>query len=521
MPDGQYRDIINNSVINPQVPASTGTFAQRERGDILIIAANEFMGAVDRLALWKRQMGFNVTIEAKAAWTSDEIEAHITSLTSNPPDYVILFGDHDNVASKIRRNYSFFSDSYYYTDSYYFSNYNSTPNSLPHSATARISVNTLSEAYNVVDKIIAREKQPPTKSEYYTNILTASLFEDSSTTDTGYDASGADGYEDRSYTRTIWEIGEYLTSKQGKQVDRLYYFSGVSTTPTNWNNTMFHYGDPIPSSLLTSGVNWNPTGSNHVEALNNGRIFGFYRGHGDEWGVPGNFSISDVTSLNNSSVLPVLFFTCCSSGSIYQYSPATDITSITEKLLRKPDGGAVGILAASFETLPHSNDAFAKSLVNAMWPNPGIPVTHQGIIDYKLVSAAPKPMDKIGYIILQGHIQSNQVVKNDPLSLYQYYGDPSMDIDLDPPSAISVAMSDTVDIKNGSYNVHWSSLTEGIVTLTVGNNVISSSEITSNGTASLDLPSDLVPLGSTKPATITITGKHCRPLIKNVTLTNN
>jgi hypothetical protein len=198
-----------------------------------------------------------------------------------------------------------------------------------------------------------------------------------------------------------------------------------------------------------------------------------------------------------------------------------DITSISESLLRKSDGGAVGVLASTNESVSGTNDAFIRSIVNSIWPEPGVPAALKGIIDYRLVSAnaQPKPMDKIGSAILQGHIQSRQSWDGIPLEIYHYYGDPSMEIDQAPPAAISASMPDIVDIKSGKYNIYWSSITEGIVTLSVDSSVIRA-EIGSGGTAELILPSDLIPVGSTRTATITITSKHCRPFIKNIVLTN-
>jgi hypothetical protein len=180
------------------------------------------------------------------------------------------------------------------------------------------------------------------------------------------------------------------------------------------------------------------------------------------------------------------------------------------------------VLASSNESFAGTNDAFVKSVVNAMWPEPGMPTNFRGIIDYKLVSAnaKPKPMDKIGYAILQGHIQSKQSWGGSPLEVYHYYGDPSMEMDQAPPATISASMPDISDVKSGKYNIYWSNISKGIVTLSVDSNVVAKSEIGTGGTSELVIPSGLIPPGSNKSATVTITSKHCRPLIKNIVLTN-
>jgi hypothetical protein len=520
MPDGQYRDIINNTVINPQITASTDTFQQRERGEILIIANDLFASAVNRFAQWKRQMGFDVTIESRSSWPSADVQAFTASRASNPPDYIILFGDHPYVESKSYRNYQpgYISSGDYYSDYSYFFSVSGT-NQFPQSATARIPVTTPQEADDVVNKIIYREQQPPTSSTYYSNILTAAMFQDEDDgPDTMLDGSNRDGYEDLCYTQTAWEIGKYLSSYNNKTVDKLF-ISDVSN-PTNWNNTDYSYGEAIPAELLNSGFPWNIDGNDHVAALNSGRMLGIYRGHGNYYSAPAGFNNQHVALLNNLNALPVLFFINCYSGAIYDRNSG-DITSISESLLRKSDGGAVGVLASTNESVSGANDAFIRSIVNSIWPEPGVPAALKGIIDYRLVSAnaKPKPMDKIGYAILQGHIQSRQSWDGIPLEIYHYYGDPSMEIDQAPPAAISASMPDIVDIKSGKYNIYWSSITEGIVTLSVDSSVIRA-EIGSGGTAELTLPSDLIPASSTRTATITITSKHCRPFIKNIVLTN-
>ncbi|GEM_PF-2142113 len=536
MPDGQYRDIINNTVINPQISATPETFLQRERGEILIVSNNRFSTGADspvaRLALWKRQMGFDVTVETRSSWTSSEVQAFIAGRASNPPDYIILFGDNQWVESKQMGNYNpnWPSAPYYYSDAQYYFDESSVSNKLPLSATARIPVDTVLEANNVVDKIISMEKQPPTSDLYYKNILTGALFQDETTDNMIFGNSQIDGYEDLAFTRTIWEIGQYLTTYHGKQVDRLYRKQADTAIPRYWNNSMLHFGEALPSDLLDPSFNWLASGADSVASLNNGRMFGIYRGHGSSSEAPTKFSITDVSDLNNSGVLPVLFFINCLSGAFCDYT-GTSISSISTELIKKQGSGAVGVLAATRESLSGSNDAFAKSLINAMWPNPGVPATFRHIIDYDLVSANanPKPMNKIGYVILQGHIQSKQTWDGTrmsyddgcPLQVYHYYGDPSMDMNLELPASISAAMPDTVDVKARNYSVYWSSLTEGVVTLSIGDNVVSTSEITSQGTAVLLLPSGLIPSGTTTPATVTVTSKNCRPLIKNIVITNS
>lgn len=110
-----------------------------------------------------------------------------------------------------------------------------------------------------------------------------------------------------------------------------------------------------------------------LEAFNQGSALLHFLGHGgrlvwrtgprDLSGASDLFGLKDIESLQESRALPLVLSMTCSSGPFDH--PTAD--SIAEALLRAPDRGAIGVLAASWRV--QASRQFSSLLVNALLEN--------------------------------------------------------------------------------------------------------------------------------------------------------
>ena len=101
--------------------------------------------------------------------------------------------------------------------------------------------------------------------------------------------------------------------------------------------------------------------------MNLGQLYVLHRDHGYSggWGTP-DFNTSYIPGLTNGNRLPVMFSINCSSGDLDHTG------SFAKQLLSHPNGGAVGVIAASDISYSGLNDAFTLGLFDAIWDNPGL-----------------------------------------------------------------------------------------------------------------------------------------------------
>jgi hypothetical protein len=99
----------------------------------------------------------------------------------------------------------------------------------------------------------------------------------------------------------------------------------VNSSLTDFQTTrLYQAGNPCFSTL-------DPNSANINNALNQGVGFADYLGHGDPtgWSIPGDwYTSSDLTSLTNANMLPVVFAGACSTSRFTTeppYSPYTDV----------------------------------------------------------------------------------------------------------------------------------------------------------------------------------------------------
>lgn len=122
----------------------------------LIITTPQFSEAVNRLADWKRTLGYNVEIISQTIWDENSVKsAVIASNNLGTISYLLIFGDYEDVPGKYITRGVYTSDGYktyqFYTDYYYGC---IQQNTYPDIRRGRISASSQTEANTIVDKII-------------------------------------------------------------------------------------------------------------------------------------------------------------------------------------------------------------------------------------------------------------------------------------------------------------------------------------------------------------------------------
>ncbi len=413
----------------------TGSLSSSSDRNYIIITTTEFLDAANEFADWKTLLGHSCEVVSQASWTSNQVKNAINTRYSNwnpKPEFFLIIGDHEDVPGEV------FTSTYGdYASDLYYACMGGTGDYTPDMAHGRISVSNLEEAYVVLRKIMNYELNPTSSSEFYENGLHCAMFEDDSTDsdEDGINDTPPDGYADKRFTHTSEEIRDYLLNK-GYTINRVYATTDI-VTPRFYNNGFYSDGQAIPSELrkdIYSFYPWTGNSSQINSELNSGRFFMLHRGHGDyyQFGFP-FYSINDVNNLNNGNKLPVMFNIHCQSGGFIQS------VCLAEKLIRRTNGGAVGVFAASQASYSGRNDALAVGMFDAIWSNPGlIPDFGSGGISNPTVNNHAD-IFKMGNVLNQGLLRMGQTwgLSEYTNRVFHYFGDPSMEMYTAYPSTFT------------------------------------------------------------------------------------
>ena len=374
--DGEYLSSVLTCALpqdSPQGVAAAGT-VWKDAPYYLILTVPAYSKAVNTFKEWKRKMGFNVIVDSRDSWTPSSIKDAICAQyqAKSNLQYVLLFGNEDSIPGN-----GFIVDfDQCYTD-FPYGCMDGADDMQSDLFMGRISVANITEASNVVDKIIAYEKSPPTQASFYKNAIGASYFQD--------DPPVRDGYEDERFVKTCEDIREALSGR-GITMSRIY-FALSNVNPKYWNNDLYGYGDEIPLELQRPNFAWNGNKNDIVSQINTGVLFALHRNHGEvtRWQHP-SVSINDLNMLNNGNLTPVIFSINCLTGSYQTDRVSSDNggfttgqtkyypTCLAEKFLSLKDG-AVGVFAASSITYSGSNDVLAFEMLRSVWPTASFPLS--------------------------------------------------------------------------------------------------------------------------------------------------
>ena len=466
----------------------------------LILCPQKYLQAADSLAKWKRQLGYRVKILSKIHWNTNTIKQQIKSAYNNPTnniEYVSLIGDQEDLPAKIinqSNGQTIYSD-------LYFSRLDDSLDYFPDVACGRLSVSSKTEALNVVDKIIHYEKEPPSKASFYSNAALITHFN-----------KGNNHEEKLAYTQTTEKIRTYLSSKHihGQRI----YSASHNSNPYYWNNDIYSSGEPINFQLRKPLFSWTGNTQTIKSAIDKGKFILFYRSKSTQnaWSSP-LFSRYQIRQLVNYNSLPVIISLAGNDGDF------SEAVCFSEELLRIPRKGAVALFSNSGKNISGMNNALGLSLIDALWPNPGLMPNYHTTFSSG-IAPNRQALNLLGdiknqaifnIISIWGANYSNLV---DIWQSFTLFGDPAMKIWTQQPQPTQLSYNHNLNCHTDSCFT-FSTNVNGLATLMIGDSVIARRKV-SVGTNTLKFNSI-----NGKEAILTISNNTNIPLTKTIKIVGN
>ena len=289
---------------------------KQKGNNLLIITSKNFISSLSEYIFYKEIQGYNVnavTVESIGADTLN-IRNAIQNLS---PDYLLLVGDTNIIPAFYRPGGVYTYD--HYTDLYYAT---LDTDYIPDIIYGRISVTDTAQLNAVLDKIIAYDTLGGSwrsKAYFMATNDNSNISEDTAITITAHT------FVESTHNYCIAEA-----RSAGMECDSLYYY--------------YNSGTPIDS------------------ALNNGRSFAVYSGHGGEyqWAGP-PFNTSDIDNLQPTDKLSFIMSFACLTGDY------TSNECMMEKWLRVPQKGGIFSFGSSTFSLWFEDDLLQRRIFDAIF----------------------------------------------------------------------------------------------------------------------------------------------------------
>lgn len=411
----------------------------------LIITNDLFRACAEKLAEWKRLMGYKVIVESRDKWSVEDVKNTIEKYYKNESwfvfekplgdstlEFVLFIGAPYYVSTNIKNaifpgENQYISEWIYHTDLPYFC-MDGDNDTTPDVYYGRLPVHTIDEATIVVDKIINYERIGSSQTNAFNNVITVAGFWDTE--------DESDGYEDSRFVETVEDIRQHIL---GETAESNYCYKYVGDyKPTNWTKAPDLYTHPIrgaslPDYMLDSSFDWDGNSDKLFNLLNRGASIVLARGHGGngKWAKP-DFTNQMSSKLTNGDKLPFIFSIYCQTGYLA-------LDDVTRAMLTNPNGGSIGAIAASERTFSGYNDSFLYGMCHVMFPHRGIRPNFQ----YEYYSPDTKMFDQHNYQVRQtgvlmdlgillmnshyGSIQSNRY-RTYTREVYHCLSDPSLQL---------------------------------------------------------------------------------------------
>ena len=334
--------------------------------DYVVITHRKFLAAAERLAGWRETSGGG-GYRTKVVTTDDiyntygdggvspkAIKDFLThayqSWTPPAPTYVVLFGDgtYDfrGVETKIHAEppeldgyiptHYIRTDSYGRTASDHWYVTVSGHDEFTDMYIGRLSVETVNQAEAVVDKILAYEQAPP-NGDWRRRIISVADDEVSNSGDFIFRKSLDEIAKD--HTRLGYETVEIFLEDITDEVE---------AKPDDF--------DVHPQRVAKDMI---------IEALGEGAVLAQYAGHGGNtvWAHEIIFDNVSVDQVEETDKIPFMLVLSCYNG----YFDKPGEPSMAEKLLRKENGGIIGMLSATRLTYGSGNDALNRIIFDMVF----------------------------------------------------------------------------------------------------------------------------------------------------------
>ena len=432
--------------------------------EFIIITPEAYKDAADSLAEWKNRKGLITKVftveeiqekmnnEVNLTKAIDSFIEHRYERSLAKLSYIMLLGDYTTIPYYDNVEYDFSnipeaavqgcinSDIYHFVSDYGYADYHGSW--CPFFSVGRIRAQSLEQANYYVENVIRYESTPPLNTSFYQNAVTAGYFQSWNVRKlcpNEEDNESICTKTDRLFIETSEFVRDALISHE-KQVDRIYTKRGW------WHDyipTYYDSGELLSDEIgYGSDFTWDGNANDISNAINDGRFLIIHRDHGgcDGWVDP-EFTTQNASTLQNGSLLPVVFNINCLSG---------DSTFVDRLLIQKPDapatsgGGAIGVIASIPLSFSNHNNFLTKGLIDAIWPDT---LEEDGSIN---------SIKKLGDILLYGKIYMGAQYGANSLSVvddlnysercvrhqiraYHIFGDPTLEIWTEKPELILIS----------------------------------------------------------------------------------
>ncbi len=224
---------------------------------LLIITHSNFLTAANKLATWKREKGIYTTVVTTATTgsTVTAIKNYIQNAYNSwnpPPTYVLFIGDAEFIPCHYVTTHPYTGQGRVGTDLYYATVRGS--DYFPDINIGRLSVDTLTEAANRVNGIIAYEKMPPAASSFYRTMMSAAYFQDDNDWNNVADRRFA---QPQRTLACICSTGDIRLTGNITQTPLFLRNTGGTNHGTSEEDSPGIRGGAVPSYLRKPGFTWN------------------------------------------------------------------------------------------------------------------------------------------------------------------------------------------------------------------------------------------------------------------------
>lgn len=417
-----HKTLVNADVLGEPMTVVSGSstparaYNRREADDItaadlLILAGDDFVDTMmDDFVAAKSEQGYLTALVAAGSWSSTEIKDYIQTAYDSwsiPPSFVLFVGDAADLAPYVANGMS--GDNRYccvdgsdYMADIYGGRFVTGTNHYP----------------GVEDKILKWEFDPLMDPGFWGNALCAGMLQ----------ANGGT-VATRWFLFTCETVRDTYQDIYGKTVAREYVKDTSAAPPYYYRSDLPSAGQQVPADIT-----WDGNAAGILESINSGVFIVQHRDHGgvSGWSDPA-FSTSNLSGLANGQKTPIVMSVNCLTGKfIYD--------CFAENFFARDDG-AVAVVAAVEVSYSYFNDYFCYGVYksfNDEYTSPPYTYTEPGggylggqaLVNGKLEMQAAAPFNPYG---------SWQSYAEDEWDLFQWFGDPTMDMRTDVPHSLTVA----------------------------------------------------------------------------------
>ena len=422
----EFTEVYKQHFLNYSTNSAKYT-SQTEEGNMLIICHSDYMTAMQDFVSWKNQKGMQTELVEYSTIgnSANDIDTYVNDYyTENSLTFLLLVGDGQHIPSLYSSGDSDAAYGYVLGDDHYAEIF-----------VGRFSAESIADVETQVKRSIDYEKEPQINDFYQKHTLIAS--------NENGGGSGDDGEADYEHMQNI-------------RTDLLGY--------TYTEGDEFYDGNQGGNDATG-----NPDVAMITEALNEGRGFISYIGHGSDYSfVTSGFDVNDVDNLVNVDKLPFIFDVACVNGNFHNQ------TCFAESWLR-----------ATYGDKPTGAIAIIASTINQSWAPPMS--AQDEMVDIMVESYEDNIKRTFGGITINGCMLMNDEYGNGGDAMtdtWTIFGDPSLMIRTATPTDIQALYTPIISIGDNQFTVT-SENENALVALTIDNEIIGTAKI-ENGIATIN-----------------------------------